>query len=78
MKITSDWNSGYCASVTVTNSGATSVNWQTTLTITGILNNIWGASATQTGTTLALKGLEWNATLQPGKSITDLGFCANK
>ncbi len=78
LKVTSDWNSGYCASVTVTNAGTTNVNWQTSLSITGTLNNIWGATATQSGSTLTLKGLEWNAILQPGKSITDIGFCANK
>lgn len=78
LKITSEWNSGYCASITVTNNGATSANWQTSVDITGTLNNIWGAAATQAGSTLTLKGLEWNATLQPGKSISDIGFCANK
>nr|BAO65797.1 cellulose-binding protein [uncultured bacterium] len=78
MKIANEWNSGYCASVTVTNNSNATITWQTSLVINGTLNNIWGASAVQTGTTLALKGLEWNATLQPGKSITDIGFCANK
>lgn len=78
VKITSDWNSGYCASVTVTNNGANTVIWAASTTITGTLNNIWGASATQSGNTLALKGLAWNAELQSGKAIADIGFCANK
>lgn len=78
MKITSEWNSGYCASVTVTNNGTSTVIWATSITITGSLSNAWGATATQSGSTLALKGLVWNAELQAGKSITDIGFCANK
>lgn len=78
MKITSNWNSGYCASVTVTNNGANTVIWTSSITITGTLNNAWGATATQSGSTLALKGLAWNAELQAGKSIADIGFCANK
>lgn len=78
MKITSDWNSGYCASVTVTNNSTNTVTWMSSITITGTLSNIWGATATQSDNTLSLKGLEWNAELQAGKSITDIGFCANK
>lgn len=78
VKITSDWNSGYCAGVTVTNTGTTDVVWQTSFNITGTLIHIWGASATQNGNRLTLKGLEWNSVLQAGKSINDIGFCANK
>lgn len=77
--VTSDWASGYCASVTVTNRSSTAAQpWSTTLKIVGRSNNVWNLVATQSGDTLALSGPAWASALQPGASFTAGGFCANK
>lgn len=76
--ITNEWSTGYCASVTLKNNTSSALTWSAGVTITGTLSNIWGATATQSGATLNMQGLSWNAVMQPGETNTSVGFCANK
>jgi len=73
--ITSDWDSGYCADIDITNNGTGSVDWSVTLTIEGSVSSLWNATWVQNGEHLTIEGLNWNRTLTPGCSA-QVGYCA--
>lgn len=77
LAITSDWGSGYCADVDVTNNGSQSVEWQVSVTIDGSVSSLWNGAWSQTGPTLEVSGVSWNAALAAGAS-TRFGFCATR
>jgi len=78
LKITSDWGGGYCADVTVTNSGSSAItSWTAVVQLNqSTLASIWNATATQSGTLLTAVGVDFNSALAPGGSGV-FGFCAN-
>ena len=76
--MSSDWNAGYCADVTVKNNGTTAVVWKAQVTIQGRVNNLWNADYTQTGATLTATGKEYNKTVQPNGGTQAFGFCATR
>ncbi|UTF59006.1 cellulose binding domain-containing protein [Gilvimarinus sp. DA14] len=78
VNINSDWGSGYCANLVLTNTSAEPQTWSVELEVDGDISNLWGGSWSQTGNTLSVTGLSWNATLQPGQSNTSVGFCASR
>jgi len=75
VRISSDWTAGYCADVTVKNSGPTPVVWKVQVTIQGRVNNLWNADWTQTGTTLSASGKDYNKTVAPNGTQA-FGYCA--
>jgi poly(hydroxyalkanoate) depolymerase family esterase len=74
--ITNDWGNGYCATLVVLNNTGSPITWQVSITIQGIITNLWNGTYTQTGSTVTVSGVEWNAVLQPGQSTNSVGFCA--
>lgn len=76
--INSDWGTGYCAAVTVTNHTSQRIDWTATFTAQGTIYNMWNATYTKAGSQVTIKGVTHNRTLQPGQSILDIGFCANR
>jgi acetylxylan esterase len=74
--ITNDWGNGYCATLIVLNATASPITWQVSITIQGIITNLWNGTYTQTGSTVTVSGVEWNGVLQPGQSTNSVGFCA--
>lgn len=72
----SSWNTGYCATVTVTNPNSSSLTWNVSLDVGATITNLWNATWSQNGTVLEASGVSWNATLDAGAS-TEFGFCAN-
>ncbi|HSY22904.1 MAG TPA: cellulose binding domain-containing protein [Polyangiaceae bacterium] len=77
LSLQSDWGQGYCANVTVTNSGsATTTSWTAVVNLNqSALSNAWSATTALSGTTLTATPLSWNAALAPNASTT-FGFCA--
>jgi glucuronoarabinoxylan endo-1,4-beta-xylanase len=77
LALQSDWGQGYCANVTVTNSGsATTTSWTAVVNLNqSALSNAWSATTALSGTTLTATPLSWNAALAPNASTT-FGFCA--
>jgi endoglucanase len=78
----SDWQTGYCATVTVTNNGQSAGNWTVSAPIEGLINNIWNATAMPMGTSgattnITFVGVSFNDNLAPGAN-TAFGFCAQK
>ncbi|WP_045726868.1 cellulose binding domain-containing protein, partial [Xanthomonas sp. GPE 39] len=75
--VDSDWHVGYCERVQVTNTGTSTGNWSTAVTVSGTINNLWNAVWTQSGSTLSATGMDWNKTLAPG-AMAEFGFCASR
>jgi len=78
--LNSDWDTGYCASVTVQNGGTSDIaTWSVSLAMNqSTLTNSYSATfqATAPGQ-YQITPLSWNAHLAPGAS-TSFGFCADK
>jgi len=77
MSINSDWGTGYCADVNVTNSGSSSQIWQVTLPVTGTVYNFWNANVSQQANSITASGLSWNQSI-PAKGTQQFGFCASR
>lgn len=83
---TSDWGSGYCANVKVTNNTASPVDWNVNFSLAslggGTIYTFWNAVYTQSGNNItnvhANPAYPWNKALKPGESTHDVGFCANR
>lgn len=76
--IDNDWGSGYCAALTVTNTGSAAVTWRVALNVAGKVTQAWNANWSQSGSTLTVNGLSWNGTLPPKASDGSIGFCATR
>ena len=74
----SDWGGGYCANVTITNSGSSAItSWTAVIQMNqSTMSSIWSATGTQSGTSLTALPVSFNAALAAGTSTT-FGFCAN-
>lgn len=76
--MSSDWTSGYCANVTVSNSGSTATSsWTVVINMNqSVLGNLWSANQTTSGSTMTVTPQSYNAAINPGSSVS-FGFCAN-
>jgi endoglucanase len=77
--IQSDWQSGFCISMMVSNPGSAPVqDWQVTFQMNqASINNSWNGSFQPQGSQYVVTPLDWGKVIEPGQS-RDLGFCANK
>jgi len=72
------WSTGFTASVTVTNTGASALNgWTLSWTWPGNqqVTSAWNATVSQSGTRVTAVNLSYNATIAPGAN-TNFGFQA--
>ncbi len=72
----SSWNTGFTASVKVTNTGTTALNgWSLGFSFANgqKVTQGWSADWSQSGTAVTAKNAAWNGTLGAGQS-TDIGF----
>jgi hypothetical protein len=78
VSLASDWTSGYCANVTIGNSGATATTtWQVVINLNqSTLANIWSATDTLSGAQMTAGPFSYNAAIPAGGSTT-FGFCGN-
>ena len=76
LALTSDWTSGYCASVTLKNNSSTSVsNWSVVVQLNqSTVSQIWGATSTTSGTQLTATAVFYDQTITAGTSVS-FGFC---
>jgi cellulase/cellobiase CelA1 len=77
LTVRSDWGSGYCADVQVSNRHAFSLVWQVSLIVNDTINALWDGVYTQQGPQTIVRGTTWNRLLRPGQS-TVFGFCATR
>lgn len=73
-----DWGTGYCANVYVTNNTGAPWVWTATFPLDGTIYNIWNATDTVSAGQATLRGIAWNQTLAPGATTQSVGFCANR
>jgi hypothetical protein len=66
----SNWQGGFTANVTINNSSSTISGWTLTFTFPGDqkITNAWNAAVTQTGASVTVTNLSYNATIPPGGS----------
>ncbi|WP_437536356.1 glycoside hydrolase family 11 protein [Sorangium sp. So ce726] len=74
----SQWQSGYCANVTVKNtSQQTTTGWRVVVGLNGTkVANTWNATFASSNGQLTASNMSWNGNLSPSASTT-FGFCAN-
>ena len=75
----SDWNTGYCANVALSNMGKTVIStWTAGIDLRqSTQNQVWNAQSTASGTTMTYRPVSFNAVIAAGAS-TSFGFCATK
>jgi len=69
--VQTDWGSGFTASLTVTDNGATAITgWTVTWTYSGnqTLSSGWSGNWTQSGKTVTVTNASWNGSLSAGQS----------
>lgn len=78
--ITSDWETGFCATVEITNtSDVTTTGWTAVINrINYTIYNDWNANITTSETEYVFEDENWNATILPNSTDSSAGFCANK
>jgi endoglucanase len=75
----SDWQTGFCFRVQVTNQGAArSPDWRLRFQMAdAVIDNSWGGRFDRQGTAYTVEPFEWGRSLYPDQTV-DLGFCATK
>jgi hypothetical protein len=74
--VTNQWTGGFGASVTINNTGSTTINgWTLVWTFANgqTITQIWSATDTQTGATVSATNASYNGTIAPGGN-TNFGF----
>ena len=83
LKITSnmqsDWQSGFCVSMQVTNPSSARVSdWQVRFQMNqAAINNSWNGNFRSQGSQYVVTPMDWGRVIEPGQT-RELGFCANK
>lgn len=75
-RVTSEWQTGYCVEVTVTNAQKNTEKWTVQVPVKGTIYTFWSARYTRSGDTLTVSGESWNQSLKSGES-TMFGWCSN-
>jgi septal ring-binding cell division protein DamX len=75
-RVTSEWETGYCVEVTVTNNKKNTEKWTVQVPVKGTIYVFWSAKYSRAGDTLTVSGESWNRSLKSGES-TAFGWCSN-
>jgi septal ring-binding cell division protein DamX len=75
-RVTSEWQSGYCVQVDVTNNARNTQKWSLQHSVKGSIYAFWNARYTRNGDLLSVEGEQWNQSLKSGES-TNFGWCSN-
>jgi chitinase len=69
--VSSDWGSGYTASVTIRNLGTAAVKpWTLEMTFDGQMASIWNATSSKSGNVVRVVPASWNESLPAGGSVS--------
>ena len=77
LETTSDWGSGYCATVHVTTTSTVRANWVVEFPLEDTLTSFWNANVMQHGSTIMASGVSWNAAVSASEPQA-FGFCADR
>lgn len=70
----SQWETGSCHTVNVTNTSNGDLDWKVTIPVAGMINNHWNAELVQNGDQATFSGVSWNDVIAPGAAAS-FGFC---
>ncbi|MDX2165768.1 MAG: glycoside hydrolase family 9 protein [Deltaproteobacteria bacterium] len=73
----SEWGSGYCSDVIVSNAGGAAVDWRVSFAISGRVTQLWNAVWSFSGGVVTAEGVAWNNLVYPGQLVV-FGFCAER
>jgi cellulase/cellobiase CelA1 len=71
--ITNQWQGGFGATITITNTGTTAINgWSLQFSFANgqTISQLWNGSYTQSGSAVTITNLSYNGALAPGASLT--------
>src|SRR6185437_3041983 len=71
--ITNQWNTGFGATITITNTGSTAINgWSLQFAFANgqTITQLWNGSYTQSGSAVTVTNLSYNAAIAPGPTMT--------
>ncbi|WP_405088982.1 glycoside hydrolase family 11 protein [Microbispora sp. NBC_01389] len=74
--VKNEWNNGFTADITVTNTGSSAINgWTLTWSFSGgqQVTSAWNATVTQSGSSVTARNVSYNGSLAPGAN-TSFGF----
>ncbi len=79
LQLNSNWDTGYCAILTVANAGPSTVSdWDLVVDLhESTMTSSWSANFTPNGSRYSVTPLGWNSQIPSGSSWS-VGFCANK
>lgn len=75
--ISSDWDSGYCANLSVVNLTATAIRWRSSVAVDGSIDLLWNAVENARSGTVSFSGTRRNADLGAGETAR-FGYCATR
>jgi hypothetical protein len=73
----SDWGTGFSVNISITNTGSTPISgWSLSWTYSGDqkITSGWDANFNQNGQTVTVTNLSWNGGIDPGSTISNIGF----
>jgi hypothetical protein len=75
----SEWDSGFCANVSIHNPNSTRELWNISFNAEGLINNLWNANYSQNKDTLQTQasGVDWNRYIEANSDVS-FGYCATK
>jgi len=75
----SNWDSGFCAEVSIYNPNSNRELWNISFDAGGLINNLWNANYNQNLSTLqtTASGVDWNRYIEPNSNRI-FGYCATK
>jgi cellulose 1,4-beta-cellobiosidase len=78
--VTNAWNTGFQVALSIQNTSTVPLNgWTLSWSFPGSqqISQLWNGAVTQTGTSVSVTNLAYNASIAPGGSYNDAGFTAN-
>lgn len=78
--IDSDWSTGFCGTLTITNNGATNVSsWEVTMAHNdSTITSSWSGNFLLSSPNYIITNLAWNNIILASGNVTGIGFCSNK
>jgi hypothetical protein len=80
LPVTSNWGTGYCVNLAITNNGSAATSSWTAVVNTNQSTTYvsWNGVFTGTSGAITIRPVSFNSVIQPGQTITSVGFCANR
>ena len=75
-----DWGTGFTGAISIKNTGSAQINgWTLTWTWSGNqqITQAWNSNYAQSGQNVTLTNATWNPIINPGDTLTGIGFNAN-